>query len=91
MLQRASNSIVDRAAKLAAVAETVEKDLIVLGATAIEDKLQVLSLLVSAIAVSTHTPAHDIVCLPVPDWTGGRSRDNPLTCTSRDKNMGPHW
>jgi magnesium-transporting ATPase (P-type) len=32
---------VDRAGKLAAVAETVEKDLEILGATAIEDKLQV--------------------------------------------------
>lgn len=40
-LQKASNSIVDRAGKLSALAETVEKDLDILGATAIEDKLQV--------------------------------------------------
>jgi hypothetical protein len=41
LLQRASNSIVDRSNRLAAVAETVERDLVLLGATAIEDKLQV--------------------------------------------------
>ncbi len=41
VLQRAANSITDRAVKLAAVAEIIEKDLDVLGATAIEDKLQV--------------------------------------------------
>eukprot|EP00899_Mesostigma_viride_P000711 jgi/Mesvir1/10640/Mv13736-RA.1 len=39
--QEARNSLQDRAAKLDAVAELIEKDLILVGCTAIEDKLQV--------------------------------------------------
>lgn len=40
LYEEASNSIIDRQQKLDDVAEIVEKDMILLGATAIEDKLQ---------------------------------------------------
>lgn len=60
--QRAANSIVDRATKLSAVAELIEKDLDVLGATAIEDKLQVRMLTTAALKMNMMMCCPAVAC-----------------------------